>query len=180
MSSHPSPLPPSLSAGREHQLPAICRSVRPHRRLQAQHEDSRQARILGSRPVQGEGQDTAELSLAPGPARPSAQSAFLTPLLLLAQLTALCTVPPTEWSPSAPPPPSAAPASANSSRPSSAQGVRKPRGFRNGSSGLSREAESGGFEDDEASRRKAANESFFDGLGRANESRSADLPPSQG
>ncbi|KAL7415998.1 hypothetical protein BDY24DRAFT_380747 [Mrakia frigida] len=99
------------------------------------------------------------------------------------KLTAICSVPPQEWSPSPPPPPSSTPASASSSRPSSAQGVRKPRGYGNGgSSGLSRETEggSGGFEDDEASRRKAANEDFFSSMGSKNESRRDDLPPSQG
>lgn len=99
---------------------------------------------------------------------------------LSGQLTAICSQPPQEWSPSAPPPPSSAPAAAASSRPTSAQGTRKPRGFGNGSSGLSRETEGGGFEDDEASRRKAANEDFFATMGSKNEGRRDDLPPSQG
>ncbi|CDZ97374.1 ADP-ribosylation factor GTPase activator [Phaffia rhodozyma] len=93
------------------------------------------------------------------------------------KLSAMTASPPTEWSPSPPPPPSASstlspPGSNASSRPSSAQGVRKPRGMGASSSPL-------GYQDDANSRREA-NEDFFASMGAKNEARSTDLPPSQG
>lgn len=93
------------------------------------------------------------------------------------KLAALSSSPPEPWSPSPAPPPTAQSGSAPNSRPASAQGVRKARGFGNtggiGSSSLSQET-------DEVDSRRAANETFFSGLGDKNASRSTDLPPSQG
>lgn len=93
------------------------------------------------------------------------------------KLSALTSDPPVEWSPSPPPAPSAlSPAlSGPSSRSPSAQGVRKPRGF--GGPASSPLGES--YRDEQTSQREA-NEDFFASMGAKNDSRSADLPPSQG
>ncbi|KAI9068513.1 ArfGap-domain-containing protein [Trametes sanguinea] len=98
------------------------------------------------------------------------------------------------WSPSAPPERVGSPNSLNPpGRPSSAQGLRKsrasarsntgrslrsdsasPASFSNTNSPASTPNMSGSFD------QKSANEAYFAGLGQANATRPADLPPSQG
>lgn len=93
-----------------------------------------------------------------------------------------------DWSPSAPPANFGQPIS----RPSSAQGMRKPRASARSNLGSSLRNDSaspspdlGGTPsstslNDAAYERKTANEAYFAGLGEANARRREDLPPSQG
>ncbi|KAG6842060.1 hypothetical protein C0991_003586 [Blastosporella zonata] len=94
-----------------------------------------------------------------------------------------------EWAPSLPPIGLAQNnrSSSPSTRPSSAQGLRKSRANTRSTTGSSLRSDSPSpFRSsprgtpDLASDQKTANENYFAGLGKANESRPVDLPPNQG
>ncbi|KAF5387667.1 hypothetical protein D9615_000627 [Tricholomella constricta] len=94
-----------------------------------------------------------------------------------------------DWAPSAPPAGAALNnrSSSPAARPSSAQGLRKSRASARSNTGSSLRSDSPSpFRNsprgtpDLATDQKTANENYFATLGKANESRPADLPPSQG
>ncbi|CAL1701300.1 unnamed protein product [Somion occarium] len=99
------------------------------------------------------------------------------------------------WSPSSPPAGAVAGTASPPGRPSSAQGLRKSRASARSNTGRSMRSDSpASFGNNSGSNtpvttpnlshtpsdQKTANESFFAGLGQANATRPADLPPSQG
>ncbi|KAG5648840.1 hypothetical protein DXG03_000189 [Asterophora parasitica] len=94
-----------------------------------------------------------------------------------------------DWAPAAPPAGTASNnrSSSPAARPSSAQGLRKSRASTRTNTGSSLRSDSPSpFRNsprgtpDPANDQKTANENYFASLGRVNESRPADLPPSQG